>query len=303
MYGPTAIFRQLRQKMAVWTRLFFRGSKLAYLEENLKQIQISNDYLMSIWLQGQQPHPNPLLQHGKKFYSQADEDGIVLEILRRIGLKSGTCVEIGCGNGLENNTLNLVLRGWPTVWIDAGSPAIDAEINSDLLYFQQAFVDVDVVSDIVRQGLAKLRCSRVDVLSIDVDGNDGYLARALLQSGFSPSVIIIETNEIIPPPIRFAQLYDPKSVWDRTKNSGWSLQSLADLFSEFKYTCIACNRETGVNAFFISDRYLQVFTDVPRDLSLLYVGKSIHPQKFRDRRHQVTAALVENLLRQAKRTH
>jgi len=257
---------------------------------------------MSIWLQGQPPHPNPLLQHGKKFYSQSDEDGILLEILRRIGLKSGTCVEIGCGNGLENNTLNLVLRGWPSVWIDAGRLAIDAGCNSDLLYFEQAFVNVDVVSDIVRRGLERLKSSGVDVLSIDVDGNDGYLAKALLQSGFTPSVIIIETNEIIPPPIRFAQLYDSESVWDGTKNSGWSLQSIADLLSEFKYTCIACNRETGVNAFFISDRHLQAFTDVPRELSVLYVGKSIHPQKFRDRRHQVTAALVENLLRQAKRT-
>lgn len=292
---------RLKSKALSWLRSFSQGSKLEYLRESLRQAQISNDYLMSIWLQGRTEHPNPILRHGSKFFSQADEDGVLLEILRRAGVDSGVCVEIGCGNGTENNTLNLLLRGWPCVWIDAGSLAFDTRCNSELLSFQSAFVDIENVCETVNRGLRELRTERFTVLSIDVDGNDGYLAQALLRGGASPAVIVIETNELIPPPISFAQEYAPGHVWDRTKNSGWSLQSLADLFADFGFTCVACNLETGVNAFFVRNDRLAGFADVPRDLSSLYVGRSIHPQKHRDRRTQVTPELVESLVREAKR--
>jgi hypothetical protein len=281
---------------------FLSGSKHEYLRESLRQSQITNDYLMSIWLQGQREHPNPILRHGKKFFSQADEDGILLEILRRLGLASGTCVEIGCGNGTENNTLNLLLRGWPCVWVDTGSLAFDSECNKELLSFHRVFVNAENIGEVVTRGLRELGVSSVTVLSIDVDGNDGYLAQSLLHTGARPAVIVIETNELVPPPIRFAQEYDPGHIWDRSKNSGWSLQSLADLLSAFDYKCVACNLETGVNAFFVRNDQISSFSDIPRDLSTLYVGRSIHPQKYRNQRTQVSSELVGALVRQAKRT-
>jgi hypothetical protein len=256
---------------------------------------------MSMWLQGRGDHPNPLLRFGKKYFSQSDEDGILLEILRRIGMKSGVCVEIGCGNGTENNTLNLLLRGWPSVWIDVQPLAFDAQVNPTLLSFQKSFVTAENIPQLVRRGLTSFGVRNCEVLSIDVDGNDGYIARALLQDGVSPAVIIIETNELLPPPVRFAQDYAADYVWDRTKNSGWSLQSLSDLLGEFGYSCIACNLETGVNGFFIRNDYLSSFSDVPRDLELLYVGRSIHPQKHRDQSKQMTGDLAERLVREARR--
>jgi len=57
-------------------------------------------------------HPNPLNAFGKKCYSQTDEDGITLEILRRIDcLRNGTYAEYGVGDGTENNTLVLAALG------------------------------------------------------------------------------------------------------------------------------------------------------------------------------------------------
>ena len=54
---------------------------------------------------------NPAAQ-GFKVYSQSDEDGIIETICDRSPAHSGTFVEIGCGNGQENNTHYLVLKGW-----------------------------------------------------------------------------------------------------------------------------------------------------------------------------------------------
>lgn len=291
---------RLRSKSSNWFHSFAQGSKLHYLQETLRQSQLSNDYLMSLWLQGRPTHPNPLLQHGQKYFSQSDEDGILLEILRRINLSSGVCAEIGCGDGLENNTLNLLARGWRTIWIDAVPLAFDSNCNPKMLTYKREFVTAENVVGLIKSGLERLGVQHLDVLSIDVDGNDGYLARAVLAEGVLPAVVVIEMNEVIPPPIEFMQPYVPNYVWDKSKNTGWSLQSLAILFSKYSYTCVACNLQTGVNAFFVRDQYLDHFDDVPKDLAKVYVGRSIHPLKYRDRRTSIDKSLVEALVRFTK---
>lgn len=60
-------------------------------------------------------------RHGFKVYSQNDEDGILEQIFARIGSGSESFVEIGVGNGLENNTAYLMQKGWSGVWIDASA--------------------------------------------------------------------------------------------------------------------------------------------------------------------------------------
>lgn len=274
---------------------------MQYLQETVRLQRVSNDYLMSLLLAGQSIHPNPLLQFGKKYFSQADEDGILEEILRRIGRSSGTCVEIGAGDGLENNTLALVASGWCGVWIDAQSLAYDPRCNPHLLSVLNCFITRENVVETVRNGLEKLGKSEFEVLSIDIDGNDGYIAQSLLQAEFKPDVIVVETNEIIPPPIEFCLPYESEYVWDKSKNSGWSLQSLDLILRPFGYFCVACNLQTGVNAFFVKQQFEPNFEDVPRDLKQIYVGRSVHPFKYKDHRTEVNPQLIEAIIRNAKR--
>lgn len=57
---------------------------------------------------------NPIIS-GWTSYSQTDEDSIIREILSRIAGKlapSNTFIEIGCSDGLENNTHQLILDGY-----------------------------------------------------------------------------------------------------------------------------------------------------------------------------------------------
>lgn len=294
------IWRLFSVKSNSWLYAFAKGSKIQYLHDSLRELQKANDYLMSIWLQGQPEHPNPLNSFGRRFFSQSDEDGMLLEILRRIDRDTGACLEIGAGDGTENNTLVLASRGWKTIWIDARTPAIDPNCNPSLLSYHQEFVDAANLSQIVQSGMQRLGVKDLHVISIDVDGNDGYLASALLNDGLSPEVFIIETNEVLPPPVRFAQKYVPNYVWDKSKNTGWSLQSIDDLLTSKGYLCVGCNGQTGVNAFFVRVEFEERFKDVPRSLEQLYVGRSVHPYKYRDHRTEVSPKLIENLLRQVK---
>ena len=60
---------------------------------------------------------NIINKSGRKFYSQSDEDGLLMEILNRLKIKKGNFLEIGvCGlnsnNGTENNTVILLMMDW-----------------------------------------------------------------------------------------------------------------------------------------------------------------------------------------------
>jgi hypothetical protein len=67
--------------------------------------------------------------YGFKVYSQTDEDGIIQEIFHRIGQGPNTFVEFGVENGLETNTLKLLLDGWSGLWIEGSAQSVD-QINA-----------------------------------------------------------------------------------------------------------------------------------------------------------------------------
>jgi len=55
---------------------------------------------------------NPLLACGRRHFSQNDEDGILLEILRLIEITPPAAfLEFGVGDGIENNTIILLALG------------------------------------------------------------------------------------------------------------------------------------------------------------------------------------------------
>ncbi len=70
-----------------------------------------------------------LIKYGQKIYSQNEEDGIIREIFNRIGTSNKMFVEFGIGDGLENNTLALLLSGWKGLWIDGSSSSVNKIIN------------------------------------------------------------------------------------------------------------------------------------------------------------------------------
>jgi hypothetical protein len=228
-----------------------------------------NASFQDMWLRKRAESPNPLVKHGAKFFSQNDEDGILLEILRRIGLDKGVFVELGCGNGLENNTLILLMHGWRGAWL--GGETLAFEVPDDgPLFFQQSWITRENCRSLVAHGLQVLAAQRPNVLSVDLDGNDLYVLEELLGAGGAPDVVVAEYNGKFPPPVRWSIAYDAQHVWDETDYMGASLQSLADMVEKFGYRLVACNI-TGTNAFFVHQRHFARFEDVPRDVGALFV--------------------------------
>jgi len=213
---------------------------------------------------------NPLLIYGRKYYSQNDEDGIISEICRRVGLATdGVFVEFGVDDGLENNSILLLAKGWHGVWIGGQELAIDRGDSSKLCFLQR-WVTRENCVPLIEEGLAKLDAKDVDIISMDLDGNDLYLCEAILSAGWRPCLFVVEYNGKMPPPIRWSVRYDAKFAWDKTDYMGASLQSFVDLFDKFNYQLVACNI-TGVNAFFVNRNYENTFPEISPDPTTLFM--------------------------------
>jgi predicted O-methyltransferase YrrM len=198
------------------------------------------------------------LEHwGRKIYSQSDEDGILGEILRRIGARpdDGILIEFGVENGLQSNTHWLLRQGYTVVWLEYNDRHVKwiRRFFADYLSDGRLQLAHELVArDTVDSRLAALAAGRpVSVLSIDVDGNDYWLWERV--EGIRPAVVVVEYNATWPPPLSVVQEHDtegPKKV--KTDYWGASLSALHTLARRKGYQLVGCGI-VGVNAFFVRD--------------------------------------------------
>ena len=192
-----------------------------------------------------------LLKYGYRVYSQSDEDGILHEILRRIGEGGRKFVEIGAGDGLENNTVFLLIQGWRGVWIEGSSRKAasarkhhEAEIAEGRLQVTQQYATAANIDETIK----RLAPGELDVLSMDIDGNDYYVLGAI--QSVAPRVIVAEYNAKFPPDVPWVMEHNEAHRWDSTDYFGASLKALDILLSGRGYLLVGCNL-LGTNAFFV----------------------------------------------------
>jgi len=195
--------------------------------------------------------PKRLERYGFKAYSQNDEDGIIQEIFRRIGVTNRTFFEFGAGNGLESNCCYLLLQGWSGAWADTEEQYLSQVrtmfmpwIASGKLTVSRGMVTAQNVNEVMKT--LKLPAD-LDLLSIDVDGNDYYIFEAVSPR---PRVVIVEYNAELRPPVRLVQ--KPTDRWNDTSYSGASLSALTAMAKLKGYVLVGTNLP-GVNAFFVRE--------------------------------------------------
>jgi hypothetical protein len=142
-------------------------------------IQLKDIVLQDANIRYQTALLNPLNRFGRKAFSQSDEDGILLEIVRRLEISMGTFAEFGVGNGLENNTIILGGLGWRGFWVGRQDLAFDPAPLRRLTYIQD-WITRDNAPYLAQMGLKALKVDMLDVVSVDLDGNDIYIVDSLL---------------------------------------------------------------------------------------------------------------------------
>ncbi len=186
-------------------------------------------------------------------YSQDGTDGILSEILRRVGEGDRTFVEFGSGAGVENNTTLLAARGWSGVWIEGDEASIasareaaSSAVDDDRLTICQGFVTAENINHLLDEtGVSKVPA----VMSIDLDGNDYWVWKAIDRR---PRVLAIEYNAAFPPGMAWVMPYDSEHAWSGDNLFGASLAALTGLGVEKGYQLVGCTL-AGINAFFVRD--------------------------------------------------
>jgi hypothetical protein len=244
------------------------------------------------WAEKKTRLKNPLNQFGEKYYSQNDEDGILLEVVRRLGIVNGVFVEYGCGNGLENNSIILLMSGWSGTWIGNVPLMLNVPIGCRLS-FLRTWVTKDNCYRLMSDGLSSVGADHPNIVSVDLDGNDYHIVSELLKSGVRPDVFVVEYNGKFPPPIRFQIQYDVNHVWDLMDYFGASIQSLVDLFDDYEYSLVCCNL-TGTNAFFISTSKLHLLPEIPKTIDEIFVPSDYN--WFLRKGHKISPKTIETFL-------
>jgi len=242
---------------------------------------------------------NPISKKGKKCFSQGDEDGITLEIIRRLDLVDGVFVELGVGNGMENNTLILKALGWSGVWI-SGEPIVP-RIGSanDHFIFDCCWITKSNITEKILGNLQRVGRDNINFLSVDLDGNDLLYVKEFLQrSKLRPEVICVEYNAKFPPPIKWSMPFNEDHTWASDDYFGASLMSYVELLSGFDYSLVACNNMSGANAFFIHNKHSARFDDVPKNVDDVYKPPNYNFSSKHG--HKQSVKLVQELLDSSK---
>lgn len=207
-----------------------------------------------------------ITHYQKKVYAVKSEDGIIEEIFNRIGPTDRTFVEFGVGHkGEENNSLYLLLKGWRGLWIE-GSEQILSEDETGaphLLHYKHvlavkrryvsegrlkiinAYVSAENIEQLLKEGGVG---PDLDLLSIDVDGNDYWIWRAI--TSVQPRVVCIEYNSNLGDTVACTKEYDPSWRWDGSTVFGASLAAMEKLGREKGYSLVGCDF-LGMNAYFV----------------------------------------------------
>jgi len=173
-------------------------------------------------------------------FSNENEDQILAKYITELLPQDHdrTAVDIGAGDGIRwSNTYALFLNWWQGLGIEFDSHKFVA-LAQAYKYFPNVYAcrnratPDNIVSLFNSYGIEK----NFSVLSLDIDGNDYWVLRAILFR-FRPQLIVTEINEKIPPPIRFVVKYNP-DFHLRHHFFGYSIAMLADLCEEFGYVIL-----------------------------------------------------------------
>ncbi len=186
----------------------------------------------------------------KNIKSQFGEDGVIEEIFKRINPSKKICVEFGAWDGEHfSNTWNLwINHGWHGILIEGNKEKFGLLKKK---YGKRKDLKLCLINEYVRNDgkknldniLSKISdLNEIDLLSIDIDGNDYYVFQSI--DKFTPKCVIIEYNPTIPAHLEIIQKED--------QYFGASAGSIIKLADQKGYILI---HATTTNLIFIQKKY------------------------------------------------
>lgn len=218
-------------------------------------------------------------------FSQNGEDGI-LDVLRK-NLKDSNryFIEIGAADGIENNSgWLLVAEKYNGLLIEGSSHLVERARRTVVGYSLGAEIhNMFVTKESVRDLKTMAMHHDPDVFSLDIDGNDYYIAQAIFDAGFRPKIFVVEYNSVYGPERSMTIEYQPTFVFTQAHPThlyyGVSISGWRRFFEQHGYRFVTVDRN-GVNGFFVDPEHFDTsFLDGVKGLA--FAENQSQYKKFR----------------------
>lgn len=193
-------------------------------------------------------------------FSQNGEDGILDVLRRKLSSSNRYFVEIGSADGMQNNSSWLVVAEQYAGLMVEGNPRLVERAKRLIPHYSLGAecVNMFVNSDSIRELKSLALHSDPDVFSLDIDGVDYYVAKAVFDAGFRPKIFVVEYNSVFGPDKSMTVPYKEDFLFGREHPTrlyyGVSLAAWRKFFGNLGYRFVAVDSK-GVNAFFVDPQF------------------------------------------------
>jgi hypothetical protein len=230
-----------------------------------------------------QQQVSPIWLASHDIFTYHGEDGIIYYLLNHLRPASHVFVDIGSGDCVKSNCANLATHlGWSGLFMDSDP----GQLAIGKIFYKQKLregVDIRIVQEEVepgnvneilrREGIA----GEIGLLSIDIDGNDYWVWKAI--DSIQPAIVVIEAKiefgdrDLIVP-------YGKQNHHSADKMyNGASVEAFRKLGEKKGYKLVGAN-QFGYNLFFVKKETIVKEASVNEILNYQGVKDCFYPESF-----------------------
>lgn len=202
------------------------------------------------------------------------EDGVILKIFKEIGINDNPLViEFGEHRSLGTTTRAFRIKYKSRAIYFTGDLGIKSFIlnvvdifkisfKKSLIYLKFLFnlpFRYYVTPKNIIELFKRKKVKEIDILTIDIDSYDYYIAKRLLEENYKPRLLILEYNPSLgyEQSITFPLEHDPKLKPDNKRVYGCSFKAIESLTKDYNYSLVHISG--FCNLFYVQNRHAHIF--------------------------------------------
>ena len=199
----------------------------------------------------------PVQEASRDLFTYHGEDGIIAWLLSRLKSVPPVFVDLGSGDCIKSNCASLAVHaGWTGCFIDSDDQQLSIgkafygrmkNANQLFSFIREKITPFNINELIKDAGIS----AQTGLLSIDIDGNDYWIWKAIHH--IRPRIVVIEAKVEFGPGNYIVPYGDFNHHSGDQRYNGASVEALRRLGKDKGYKLVAANKQ-GYNLFFVQEQ-------------------------------------------------